>query len=118
MAHTYAYYYVGAIEAEIPPAKKHILQGKITLSTDVADAYSQTDRLTLTFPQVSNIERVLGLFADGVVNTGQVPFFASISGRSVVIGLLECANAIAPLAEKAEEVHDQKYSIYCTVVGV
>lgn len=118
MAHTYARYYVGAVQSETPAVKKHILQGKITLSTDGGDAYNRTTRLPITFHQLSNIERVLGLYSDAVANTGMVPFIASISGNIVTVGLLESGNAVGPLPEKVAEAHDQTYAIYITVIGV
>lgn len=118
MAHTYTYYYVGKIETEQLQVKKHLLLGRITLSTGGPDAYSRTTKLTLTFSQISNITDVLALYSDVVANTGQVPVFSSISGNVLTIGLLESGNAVAPLPEKAEEAHDQVYHIYALVAGI
>lgn len=117
MAITRTYYYVGQIKTEQPQVKKHVVRGTYAITT--VDSYSRTTRCTLTFPQITNITDVLGLFGDVVGNTGHVPVLVSISGNVLTFALLECANAIAPLTEKTNaEVYDQDYTFYATVAGI
>jgi len=119
MAHTYAYYNVGAMQTEQPQVKKHVLRGHITLSTDGGDAYSRTTRLVFTFSQISNITDVLALYFDVVANTGMVPAYSAVSGNILTVGVLESGPDVAgPLREKAEEAWEQEYSVYAVVAGI
>lgn len=120
MAHTFTYAYIGKIETEQPQVKRHLVQCVVTLSTAAGDAYSRTNYIDVAFSNyMSNVEFAMVCPGGPVANTGMAPGRPSISGSTVKVSLLESGPDVqGPLREKAEEAHDQIYTLIVWAIGV
>lgn len=115
MAVNRTYTYLGKIESEQAQVPRHLVQGEYTALS--GDGYSQAARPTLTFSQISNISKVVGLYM-GNATSGWQPAVVSVSGNILTVKLFEGSGAGETLTEKPTENYGAAASICATVAGI